>query len=119
MVELIEPQKNLLTQPSDEQLLYKIMSVKNLKTSISNSYLHFNRVDSYKNFPNADQQDGEQLPKDRPGNTASKFIKAPNFSLKDVPFSTSLVGDFPGERAAELIFSLNMFAAGIILYAKP
>ncbi len=85
MVELkpTEPHKDLLIQPNDEQLLYKIMSMENLIDSISKLYLHFNRVDSYSDFPNADKYDGEQLPKDRPGNTASKFMKAPDSSAAD------------------------------------
>lgn len=83
MIELIEPHKEKLSQPNDEQLLYKIISIEHLISSISKSYLHFNRVDKYGDFHNADKHDGEQLPQDRAGNTASKFIKAPDVSVAD------------------------------------
>jgi len=64
----VEPQAPLLTQPSDGQLLYKIISVENLLRSIVGNYLHFNRVNSYKDFPGADLDDGRQLPEDQQGN---------------------------------------------------
>jgi hypothetical protein len=56
------------------------MSVENCVRSIEGGYLHFNRVDSYKDFPDADRHDGEQLPGDRAGNAAATFEKAPGFS---------------------------------------
>jgi hypothetical protein len=77
---LIEPHAGLLRRPPEGQVLYKVMSVENLVASIERSYLHFNRVDSYKDFPGADNVDGEQLPGDLPGNTAAAFIKNPEFT---------------------------------------
>ncbi|MGH2448378.1 MAG: hypothetical protein ACRDFS_07220 [Chloroflexota bacterium] len=79
----IEPHALLLKRPPDDQLLYKIMSVENLLRSIDGAYLRFNRVDGYRDFPGADDHDGEQLPTDRPANVLSKFEKAPKFSAAD------------------------------------
>jgi hypothetical protein len=79
----IEPQAGLLTTPPEGQRLYKIMTVENLLRSVSGQYLYFNRVDSYKDFPNADQHDGEQLQQDRAANKAARFEKAPDFSGAD------------------------------------
>ena len=64
-------------------LLYKVMSLENLLRCIDGAYLHFNRVDRYKDFPTADDHDGEQLPLDRPINGLTTFEKAPNFSAAD------------------------------------
>lgn len=79
----IEPHRHLLNVPADGQLLYKIMTVENLLRSIDGYYLHFNRVDSYKDSPIADPHDGQQLPKDLPGNARTRFEKAPDFSAAD------------------------------------
>jgi len=79
----IEPHAALLNRPPDDQLLYKVMRVEDLLRSISGSYLHFNRVDSYKDFQGADAHDGQQLPKDRHDNAMAKFAKAPSFSVED------------------------------------
>lgn len=79
----IEPHASLLRQPPEDQLLYKVMTVDNLLRSIAGSYLHFNRVDSYSDFENADENDGRQLPKDQPASTAARFEKAPDFSAAD------------------------------------
>ena len=79
----IEPHANLLNVPPDTQLLYKMMTTENLLRSIVGSYLYFHRVDSYKDFPDADPHDGQQLPKDQQGNEAARFAKAPNFSMAD------------------------------------
>lgn len=76
----IEPHAKLLHAPPQNQLLYKVMTVENLLRSVTGNYLHFNRVDSYSDFPNADENDGRQLPKDQPANVAAKFQKAPGFS---------------------------------------
>ena len=76
----IEPHAQLLRIPPEDQLLYKVMTVENLLRSVTGNYLHFNRADSYSDFPNADQNDGRQLPKDQPANAAAKFEKAPDFS---------------------------------------
>jgi len=80
---LVEPHAPLLRYPPAGQLLYKVMSVENCLGSIERGYLHFNRVDSYKDFPGADNHDGEQLPGDRAGNAAATFVKAPGFSAAD------------------------------------
>lgn len=79
----IEPHAHLLKVPSDDQLLYKIMSIGNLLRSIIGNYLHFNRVDSYADFPGADRHDGQQLPKDQEDNVRARFEKAPDFSAAD------------------------------------
>jgi hypothetical protein len=80
---LIEPHAPLLRRPPAGQLLYKVMNVENCIRSIEDGYLHFNRVDSYKDFPDADQHDSEQLSADRHGNAAVTFAKAPDFSFAD------------------------------------
>jgi hypothetical protein len=51
----IEPHAPLLRRPPAGQLLYKVMSVENCIRSIEDGYLHFNRVDQYKDFTGADQ----------------------------------------------------------------
>ena len=79
----IEPHMQLLRIPSEYQLLYKIMKVEDLLSSLTGNYLYFNRVDSYSDFPNADENDGRQLPTDQPFNAAVRFQKAPNFSAAD------------------------------------
>ena len=79
----LEPHAPLLTAPPPRQLLYKVMQIEHLLASIEGSYLHFNRVDSYKDFDSGDLHDGEQLPKDRPANTTTNFEKGPNFSIAD------------------------------------
>jgi hypothetical protein len=79
----VEPQAGLLKMPPDGQLLYKMMTIENLLRSIIGAYLHFNRVDSYKDFPDADPHDGQQLPKDRDANSAARFLKDPNYSAAD------------------------------------
>jgi len=79
----IEPHAALLTQPPDDQLLYKMMTVENLLRSIIGNYLHFNRVDSYADFPGADPHDSQQLPEDQPGNAGTRFANAPGFSAAD------------------------------------
>ncbi len=59
------------------------MTVENLLRSILGGYLHFNRVDSYTDFPGADSHDGRQLPADEAGNAAARFLKAPDYSAAD------------------------------------
>lgn len=76
----IEPHAPMLRIPPEGQLLYKVMTVENLLRSVTGNYLHFNRVDSYSDFPNADPNDGRQLPKDHPTNAAARFAKAPDYS---------------------------------------
>lgn len=79
----IEPHAPLLTIPPTGQLLYKVMSAENLLRSIVGSYLYFNRVDSYSDFPGADSHDGRQLPKDQPGNANARFQNTSHFSAAD------------------------------------
>jgi hypothetical protein len=82
--EHIEPHRGLLAQPSDDQALFKVMSLENFERSLVGSYLHFNRIDSYGDFKGADEADGAQLPGDREGNAASRFIRSPSFSAADM-----------------------------------
>lgn len=79
----VEPHASMLNIPPSGQLLYKMMTIENLLRSIVGFYLHFNRVDQYIDFPDADPHDGEQLPKDRQGNEMTRFAKAPEFSAAD------------------------------------
>jgi len=76
----IEPHAFKLEIPADDQFLYKVMTIENLLCSITDNYLYFNRVDSYTDSPIADPNDGLQLPKDQPGNVASNFLNAPDFT---------------------------------------
>jgi hypothetical protein len=77
----VEPHALLLRQPAGGQLLYKVMSTEYLIDSIASSYLHFNRIDSYRDFDGADLYDGAQLPADRPGNASVGFQKSPEFKV--------------------------------------
>lgn len=70
----------MLQYPPDDQMLFKVMKVEHLINSIERGYLHFNRVDSYKDFDHADLNDGAQLPADRPGNALPYFQKDPSFN---------------------------------------
>jgi hypothetical protein len=76
----VEPHASLLCIPPENQLLYKVMTIENLTRSVTNNFLHFNRIDSYSDFPKADENDGRQLPRDQPVNAAVTFEKAPMFS---------------------------------------
>jgi hypothetical protein len=84
LADRVEPHAGLLRQPPDTQLLYKVMKTEDLAKSISDQYLHFKRVDTYTDFAGADAHDGGQLPRDRPGNEASEFERAPDFSVADL-----------------------------------
>lgn len=79
----IEPHAGLLRVPPDRQSLYKMMTVENLLRSVRGRYLHFNRIDSYADFPGADLYDGQQLPSDRSGNASARFLRASEFSAAD------------------------------------
>lgn len=79
----VEPHAGILQAPPPGQLLYKVMTIENFLRSVRESYLHFNRVDSYKDFSGADPHDGRQPPNDEPGNAQTKFLKAPSFSAAD------------------------------------
>lgn len=74
-------QKLLLSQPDNNQLLYKFIKWQNFYSSVVGGYLYFNRVDLYDDFTNSDQSDGEQLPLDRINNEKITFIKDPSYSL--------------------------------------
>jgi hypothetical protein len=104
MLGSVEPHVGLLTTPPDGQLLYKIMSVENLLRSIIGNYLHFNRIDSYTDFPNSDPNDGRQLPKDQDGNTCVRFKKA---SDDDPDFSAANYYDQSRARTYACCFSLD------------
>lgn len=80
---MVEPHKELLNCPPEDQLIYKIISKDYFLDSLNKAYLYFNRVDSYKDFTNADKYDGQQLPQDLSGNQSSKFVGAKNFSVAD------------------------------------
>jgi len=75
-----EPHAGLLRQPSPGQVVYKITSAENFISSLHGSYLHFNRVISYKVFPGADPGDGAELPADARVNQSARFLKAPDFT---------------------------------------
>ncbi|WP_213767821.1 hypothetical protein [Caballeronia sp. dw_19] len=77
---LIEPHAALLRQPADGQRLYKVMQTEHLVRSIAESYLHFNRVDRYRDFDTADSLDGAQLPADREVNAAVGFERMPDYT---------------------------------------
>lgn len=79
----VEPHALMLNIPRDDQLLYKLMTPENLLRSIGGAYLHFNRIDSYTDFPCADTHDGQQTPTDQQRNVAAKFANAPQFSASD------------------------------------
>ena len=65
----VEPHAGLLRTPHDEALIFKVMSVRDLLSSIEWSYLYFTRIDSYTG-EEADQADGHQLQGDQPDNEA-------------------------------------------------
>ena len=62
---------------------HRILGVRQLLCSVARNYLHFQRVDSYKDFPRADAQDGEQPTRDRIVNEGIAFEKTPNYSVAD------------------------------------
>ncbi len=73
----------MLTAPPKDQLLYKLVKIEHLLASLDSSYLHFNRVDRYADFPGADPNDGAQLLQDRLGNKSSRFVRSPSYSAAD------------------------------------
>lgn len=80
----------LLEQPSPGQRLYKVMSVEDLIRSVTGSYLHFQRVDQYKDrvdqhkdFPGADREDGAETADAKAVSMRVGFQKSPNYSLSD------------------------------------
>jgi hypothetical protein len=60
-----------------------MMTVDSFLRSIAGSYLHFNRVDAYRDLANADVNDGDQLPSDKQDNARARFAQAPDFSVCD------------------------------------
>jgi hypothetical protein len=70
-------------QPPDSQRLFKIMKASDFVRSISGSYLHFQRVDHYRDFPTADERDGEQPARGRAMNAGMYFEHAPHYSAAD------------------------------------
>ncbi|MBL0141025.1 MAG: hypothetical protein IPP91_02915 [Betaproteobacteria bacterium] len=76
----LELHAGLLDVPGPDQVLVKVMKAENFARSVCERYLHFNRVDGYRDFPDADHEDGAQLPGDRVGNVASRFEKSQDFT---------------------------------------
>lgn len=79
----IEPHAPLLKVPPDDQALFKAMSLENFLRCLDHNYLHFNRVDRYADFPDADCHDGEIPPKDRQAANGSRFVNAPDYSASN------------------------------------
>lgn len=69
----IEPHELLLDQP--KLLIYKFIKLDHLIRSVNDHYLHFSRVDCYKDFKDADINDGNQTSEDRTIHQKMKFIK--------------------------------------------
>ena len=74
----VESHKNLLMQPDDTTLLYKVISFENFIKMLEGSYLHFNRVDNYTD----DEDDSNQPEQERLINEKLFFEKDPNFTLR-------------------------------------
>lgn len=79
----IEPHAALLRAPPGERRLYKVMKAEHAIASIAGGYLHFNRVDCYRDFPGADPYDGAQLPEDMAANQAAAFASQRVWTLAD------------------------------------
>jgi hypothetical protein len=79
----VEPHAPLLRHPPDDQQLFKVMRAGDLVRSVAGNYLHFQRVDTYKDFAAADARDGEQPVLDRAVNAGITFEKAPDYSAAD------------------------------------
>jgi len=78
----VEPHSPFTEHPASWSTTFQDDDIENLLRSIAGSYLHFNRVDYYIDFPGADPHDGQQLPKDLQGNTMARFEKAQSFGGK-------------------------------------
>lgn len=74
---LKEPHSELLDQPSDDAMLYKVMSIENFERSLTGGYLYFTRVDDYTD----DRADGKQPPLDSVQDGLTHFESAPSYSL--------------------------------------
>lgn len=79
----IQPHAPLLRAPSESQHLYKVMKAEHAIASIAAGYLHFNRVDCYRDFPGADPYDGAQLPEDIAANQAAAFTSTRAWTAAD------------------------------------
>lgn len=79
----VEPHAPLLKRPANTQKLFKIMRVADFLRSVREHYLHFQRVDSYKDFATADAHDGAQPARDRTVSTGITFEKAPTYSVAE------------------------------------
>jgi hypothetical protein len=79
----VEPHAPLLKQPPHDQQLFKFIKPDNFVRAAVNSYLHFQRVDSYVDFPGADVRDGEQPARDRVTNAGVLFEGAGSYSVAD------------------------------------
>lgn len=66
-----------------ERFLYKIISLDNFLSSIRENYLYFNRVDSYKDFKQADPYDSVPLSLDEEVNKKSFFENRPELNIND------------------------------------
>jgi hypothetical protein len=78
----VEPHAELLKRPQDTHLLYKVMKLDNMVSSIRDVYLHFNRIDRYRDFDTADSHDGEQFPADRERDASIMFGKEQDFGRR-------------------------------------
>ena len=96
----VEPHQLLLKQPAAEQKIYKVMSFENFIKSSSGNYLHFQRVDTFKDFTNADTCDGQQLPLDQIGNQDIHFAKDP-------AYTAATYYDYSRSRTYACCFSLE------------
>jgi hypothetical protein len=72
----VEPHAQLLKQPENTQRLYKIVRAHHFLDMLQKNYLHFQRVDTYRD----DTFDGEQLPLDKERNQKLAFEKSPSFT---------------------------------------
>lgn len=77
----IEPHRELLSQPSDDTMLWKVMSLENFGKSLAGNYLHFNRIDQYA----GDGFDGDQPRRTVPA-TLLTISRAPlQLALRTIP----------------------------------
>jgi hypothetical protein len=75
----IECHAQVLEQPGDETLLYKIIPSEYVFDTLQKGYLHFTRVDKYQD----DKKDSDQPPADLEINQKITFQKFPDISLAD------------------------------------
>src|SRR5260370_6917894 len=82
----VEPHAQLLKQPENTQRLYKIVRAHHFLDMLQKNYLHFQRVDTYRD----DTFDGEQLPLDKERNQKLAFNKSPSSTPATFPNTTPL-----------------------------